>query len=192
MSSADLLSERIDQAVAVLESLRSPAIAAVLTAIVSDMTRCLREDGRVLLCGNGGSAADAQHLAAELVGRFVLDRRPLAGIALADNVAALTAIGNDYAFEEVFARGVRGIGRPGDVVFGLSTSGRSANVVKALQAAREGGMIAVAFVGVDGSPLTAVADHVLAVGDVPTARVQEAHKLLGHTIFELVEQELCG
>lgn len=192
MSRAELLHDRIDQAVVVLESLRAAHIAEAVDAITERMVRCLRGGGRVLLCGNGGSAADAQHLAAELLGRFQLDRRPFAGIALADNVAALTAIGNDYSFDDVFERGVRGIGRPGDVVFGLSTSGRSVNVVKALEAAREGGMGTVAFVGAAGSPLTAVADHVVAVGDVPTARVQEAHKLLGHTIFELVERELCA
>lgn len=192
MSSADLLGRRLDEVIELFDSLRDERIGRAVTAITDAMVTCLRDGGRVLLCGNGGSAADAQHLAAELVGRFVLDRRPFAGIALADNVAALTAIGNDYSYEDVFQRGVRGIGRPGDVVFGLSTSGGSRNVVKALEAAREGGMVAVAFVGVDGSPMTQVADHVIAVGDAATARVQEAHKFLGHTIFEAVEAQLCG
>jgi len=147
--------------------------------------------GKVLLCGNGGSAADAQHLAAELIGRFCLEREPFPAIALSDNVAALTAIGNDYGYGEVFVRAVNGLGRKGDVLIGISTSGRSPSVVDALAAARERGMITVALVGDPETPMGEVAEHVLAVPGASTARIQEGQMLLGHAIFELVERELC-
>jgi D-sedoheptulose 7-phosphate isomerase len=187
-----LLRERVAAAIATQESLLNAETEAALAAVVDALCTSLGSGGRVLLCGNGGSAADAQHLAAELVGRFRLEREPLAAIALADNVAALTAIANDYAFEEVFARAVRGLGRPGDIVVGLSTSGRSENVVRALEAGRELGLVTVAFVGgTGGTPLEAVADHVLRVDGDGTAQIQQAHMLLGHTAFEIVERELC-
>ena len=147
--------------------------------------------GKLLLCGNGGSAADAQHLAAELVGRFILDRNPSAAIAPRDNVAALTAIANDYDYADVYARSVTGLGRSGDVVMGLSTSGHSANVVAALKAGRDGGMVTVALRGPPGSPMDELADHTLCVPGTRTAGIQEGHLLLGHVIFERVEQELC-
>jgi D-sedoheptulose 7-phosphate isomerase len=192
-SAGAVLRERVSAAIAVHESLLNPETEAALAAIVDALVAALGSGGKVLLCGNGGSAADAQHLAAELVGRFHLEREPLAAIALADNVATLTAIANDYDFGEAFARGVRGLGRPGDVVIGLSTSGRSENVVRALEAGRELGLVTVAFVGgTGGTPLEAAADHVLRVDGEGTAQIQEAHMLLGHTAFEIVERELCS
>lgn len=191
-SAGAVLRDRVAGAIAVHESLLNPQTEAALEAVVEAVVESLGSGGRVLLCGNGGSAADAQHLAAELVGRFQLERRPLAAISLADNLAALTAIANDYAFEDVFARGVRGLGREGDVLIGLSTSGRSVNVVRALEAGRELGLVTVAFVGGSGrTPLEAEADHVLRVDGEDTAQIQEGHMLLGHTAFEIVERELC-
>ncbi|QEC46655.1 SIS domain-containing protein [Baekduia soli] len=190
-SRAELLAERIDEAIGVLELLRSPPVAEAVDRIAGAVVGALRGGGRVLLCGNGGSAADAQHLAAELVGRFQLERQPFAAIALGDNVAAVTAIGNDYSYDEVFSRAVLAHGRPGDVLIGLSTSGRSANVVRALEAGRSRGLVTCAFVGAPGSPMAAAADLVVAVDGPGTARIQEAHKLLGHTIFEIAERELC-
>jgi D-sedoheptulose 7-phosphate isomerase len=192
-SAGVVLRERVNGAIAMHESLLNAETESALAAIVDALIGSLRSGGKVLLCGNGGSAADAQHLAAELIGRFHLERDPLAAISLGDNVAAVTAIGNDYSFEDIFARGVRALGRPGDVIIGLSTSGRSPNVVRALEAGRELGLVTVAFVGgTGGTPLEAPAEHVLRVdgGDIP--QVQEGHMLLGHTVFEIVERELCG
>jgi D-sedoheptulose 7-phosphate isomerase len=193
MSRGDLLRAGIDEAIIVLERLRmDPAVVAGVEAAAGAVVAALRSGGRVLLCGNGGSAADAQHLAAELVGRFMIDREPWAAIALADNVAALTAIANDYAYEEVFLRGVRAHGRPGDVLVGLSTSGGSANVVCALTAARERGMATIALIGPDRSSVAHAADTVISVDGPSTTRIQEAHQLLGHIIFEIAERELCA
>ncbi len=193
MSTAEILEDRIREAIAVFESLlNDESLVVVVDAIVHEMVTSLRHGGKVLLCGNGGSAADAQHLAAELIGRFQLEREPLPAIALADNVSAVTAIGNDYSYAEVFSRAVRGLGRRGDVLIGLSTSGRSANVVEALAAAQAMGLVTVAFVGAAGSPMEAVAEHVVRVAGRGTARIQEGHKVLGHIIFELVERELCA
>lgn len=189
----DLLHERIRESLAMMEQLLDDAQTADgVEEIVGAMVDSIRRGGKVLLCGNGGSAAEAEHLAAELIGRFCLERRPLPAVALGSNVSALTAIANDYDYAEVYARAVAAVGRPGDVVMGFSTSGRSANIVAALEAARAGSMVAVALVGDAGSPLQDVADHTLCVPAGRTAGIQEGHLLLGHTIFELVERELCA
>lgn len=191
--SADLLHLRLREAIAVCERLLGATdVATTVGAVASAITSSLRAGGKVMLCGNGGSAADAQHLAAELIGRFFLERRPYPAVALSDNVAAVTAIGNDYGYQAVFSRAVGGLGRGGDVLIGLSTSGRSQNVIDALVAARDLGIVTVAFVGARGSPMERVADHVLSVDGPGAARIQEGHMILGHTIFELVERDLCG
>ncbi|MGH9104677.1 MAG: D-sedoheptulose-7-phosphate isomerase [Acidimicrobiales bacterium] len=161
------------------------ALAEVAAAIVS----CLREWGKVLFCGNGGSAADAQHLAAELVGRQNYDRPPAAGIALSVDTSVLTALSNDYGYDGVFARQVEALGRPGDVLVGISTSGRSRNVVQALQAARAGGVVTVAFTGREPRDMGA-ADFVLAMPAAETAKVQELQLVAGHIVFALVEQAM--
>jgi D-sedoheptulose 7-phosphate isomerase len=193
MSRAELLRARVREAIDVCEALlEDEPLAETVDAVVGAIVASLQGGGKVLLCGNGGSAADAQHLAAELVGRFCLERNPYPAIALADNVAALTAVANDYGYATAFSRAVRGLGRPGDVLIGLSTSGRSANVIEALEAGREREMVTVAFVGEAGSPMEHAAEHVLRVDGPSTARIQEGQMLLGHAIFELVEQELCG
>jgi D-sedoheptulose 7-phosphate isomerase len=152
--------------------------------------RCLRAGGKVMFCGNGGSAADAQHLAAELMGRFLADRAPMASVALTVDSSALTAIGNDYGFEAVFARQVRGLGRPGDVLVGISTSGNSANVVAAFEAAREIGIDTIALTGGGGGKMALVATHLINVPSLSTPRIQEMHIAVGHTICELVEDAL--
>ncbi len=188
---AELLRERIDEAVALLEQLRAdPAVTAGVEAGADAIVAALRRGGRIVLCGNGGSAADAQHLAAELVGRFMLDREPWAAVAISDNVAAVTAIGNDYGYDEIFARGVRAHGRRGDVLVALSTSGRSANVIAALHAARERGMVTIALVGPDRSLVAGAAHTVISIDGPSAARIQEGHKLLGHTILEIAERQL--
>jgi D-sedoheptulose 7-phosphate isomerase len=184
--------DRVREAIGVCEAiLQDEQLAHTVDVVVEAIVRSISNGGKVLLCGNGGSAADAQHLAAELVGRFCLERNPYPAIALADNIAAVTAIGNDYAYKDVFSRAVRGLGNPGDVLIGISTSGRSENVIEALTAARERGMVTVALVGAADSPMERASEHVLRVPGPSTARIQEGQMLIGHTIFELVEQELC-
>jgi D-sedoheptulose 7-phosphate isomerase len=146
--------------------------------------------GKAMFCGNGGSAADSQHLAAEFTGRFIRDRRPLAALALSTDSSALTCIGNDYDFDQVFARQVRGLGRPGDVVVGISTSGNSGNVLRAFEVAREGGMATLGLLGRDGGRLLAMSDVAVVVPSDITARIQEAHITIGHTLCGLVEEGL--
>lgn len=146
----------------------------------------------MLFFGNGGSASDAGHLAAELLGRFRLERQSLAAVCLSDHTAAATAIGNDYGYDEVFARQVAGLGRPGDVAVGLSTSGSSRNVVRGLETAREHGLVTVALTGAGGGKVAAVVDVCVRVPSEDTPRIQELCMLLGHTLCELVEQELSG
>ncbi len=156
------------------------------------LTRSLADGGQVLLFGNGGSAADAQHLAAEFVGRFLKDRAPWPSVALTTDTSALTAIGNDYGYEQVFARQVRALGRRGDVAIGISTSGRSPNVVAGVIAARECGLITIGLSGGDGGPLAALVDFPLVVPSSDTPRIQEAQLTIGHILCELVEVELLA
>ena len=161
---------------------------AVLLAIAGRLEDCLRNGGTLYLCGNGGSAADAQHVAAEFVGRFLRERRPLSAIALTCNTSILTAIGNDYDYSEVFARQVRAHVTPRDCVIGISTSGRSANILKALAAAREIGAATIGFTGANGHELAGLCDQCLLAPSPSTPRIQEAHLLAWHLICDLVER----
>jgi D-sedoheptulose 7-phosphate isomerase len=154
------------------------------------IARALAAGGKLLLCGNGGSAADCQHIAAELTGRFIKDRRPLAAISLTTDSSALSCISNDYSYDEVFVRPLQALGRPGDVLLAISTSGNSGNVVKAVQAAREIGVVTLGLLGRDGGKLRELCDHALVVPGSETARIQEAHILIGHTLCNLIEDEL--
>jgi D-sedoheptulose 7-phosphate isomerase len=154
------------------------------------MLASLRNGGRILVCGNGGSAADAQHFAAELVGRFERERPALAAIALTADSSIVTAVANDYDFGRVFARQVEALGRAGDVLVGISTSGASANVVEACAAARAAGLKVVALTGRDGGAVGAAADIHINVPGAPTARVQEVHRTLLHALCALIEREL--
>ena len=147
----------------------------------------LEGGGKILLFGNGGSAADAQHLAAELVNRFQIERPPLAALALTTDTSILTSIANDYDFLEVFAKQVKALGRPGDAALGLSTSGNSANVVKALEAARQLGLATLALSGGDGGPVAAAADLAIVVPSRNTPRIQEVHITIGHVLCDLVD-----
>jgi D-sedoheptulose 7-phosphate isomerase len=146
--------------------------------------------GKIFFCGNGGSAADSQHLAAELTGRFINDRRPLAAVALSTDSSALTCISNDYAFDEVFARQLLALGRKGDLIIGISTSGNSNNVVRAVEEAKKNGIYTVGLLGRDGGKLAAICDASIVVPSQVTARIQECHILIGHTLCGLIEQEL--
>ena len=159
----------------------------VLEAIARAMTATLRASGKILWCGNGGSAGDSQHLAAELVGRFRRQRRGLASLALTTDSSALTSIANDYGYEAVFSRQVEALGVAGDLLVGISTSGNSQNVVAALEAARSRGLATVAFTGAGGGRMAKLADHLFAVASQETARIQEAHILAGHMLCDWIE-----
>lgn len=150
----------------------------------------LKNGGKILFCGNGGSAADCQHLAAELTGRFVNDRRPLAAVSLSTDTSALTCIGNDYSFDEVFARQVTGLGREGDLLIGISTSGNSRNVIRAVENAKLIGVKTIGLLGRNGGQLKEICDHNIIVPSNVTARIQECHILIGHTLCGLIEQDL--
>jgi D-sedoheptulose 7-phosphate isomerase len=163
-----------------------------IVSIAGRIAAALKSGGKVLLAGNGGSASDAQHIAAELVGRLVDDRAPLAAIALTTDTSALTAISNDLGFEQVFARQVRALGRKGDVFVAMSTSGRSANVIAALVAARELGLVTIGFTKDAPTPMHALCDLVLAVPSDEVALIQQMHITAGHAICHLIEQELFG
>jgi D-sedoheptulose 7-phosphate isomerase len=150
----------------------------------------LRAGNKLLLAGNGGSAADAQHIAAEIVGRYKKDRPAYAAIALTTDTSALTAIGNDYGFEQVFARQVEGLGRRGDVLLALTTSGRSPNILAALKTARQQGLVTVGFTGAKGKALGASCDHLLVAPSDDTAVIQQIHMAFAHGICEVIEQTL--
>lgn len=166
------------------------ALCAAVARAAAMVTASLRAGGKLMLCGNGGSAADAQHWATELVGRFRYDRPGLAAIALTADGTTLTALGNDYGYERVFARQVEALGRTGDVLFALSTSGRSPSVLAALAAARAGGIATVGFTGAGGEAMAPVCDLLLRVPHAETARIQEGHEALGHAICALIEAAL--
>jgi D-sedoheptulose 7-phosphate isomerase len=159
----------------------------VLEAVARAMAEALHRGGQILWCGNGGSAGDSQHLAAEIVGRFRRERRGLPSIALTTDTSILTAVANDYGYEAVFSRQIEALGRPGDVLVGISTSGNSHNVIAAIETAHAQGLITVAFTGEGGGRMAALADHLFAVGSRDTARVQEAHILAGHMLCDWLE-----
>jgi D-sedoheptulose 7-phosphate isomerase len=173
------------------EKLLSESIPS-LAEIASLITRSLKAGQRLLFCGNGGSAADAQHIAAELVGRFALEREPLPALALTTDTSILTAVGNDWDFKEIFARQVRAHARQGDIVVGISTSGKSANVVRALEVARECCAVTLAFTGRNGGAVAKAADFSFKAPDASTPRVQELHLLAWHGICEVVEAALVS
>jgi D-sedoheptulose 7-phosphate isomerase len=151
------------------------------------MGEALKAGAKILICGNGGSAADAQHMAGEIVGRFLTERRPYPAIALNTDTSTLTAIANDYGYEEIFARQVRGHGRPGDVLVAISTSGNSPNVLRAIEAAREIGMVSIALTGRDGGKMKSLCDHAVVVASPDTPRIQECHIFTIHTWCGIVD-----
>ena len=178
-----------DEHLAVAAALRAlaPEVDRVVTMIAGSMAA----GGTLFVCGNGGSAADAQHIVAELTGRFFRDRKPLRALALHGNTSALTAIGNDYGYDEVFAREVGAHGREGDVLLALSTSGNSRNVLRAIETAREKRMIVVGLTGETGGKMGDLCNVCLRVPSASTPRIQECHIVVGHTICELLERILC-
>lgn len=166
--------------------------AGLIVRIALEMAKALREGNKILLFGNGGSASDAQHIAAELVGRFAAERPSWPALALTANTSTLTAIGNDYGYEQTFSRQVEGLGKPGDVAVGISTSGKSPNVLKAVQLAKAMGLKTVALTGGRGGPLAGAADLVLIVPSQNTQRIQETHITVGHILCEIIEGELLN
>jgi D-sedoheptulose 7-phosphate isomerase len=187
-----MIRDSIEASIAVKRALLDGDAVPLTERAASVMEASLRAGGKVIFCGNGGSAADATHLAAELVGRFQLERSPLPALSLSDNASSLTAIGNDYEYAQVFARQLRGLATSGDVLVALSTSGTSANVVEAVRAAVEMDVRTIAFTGAGGGDLASLAEICVRVPSDSTARIQEAYMLLCHTACELVERALFG
>jgi D-sedoheptulose 7-phosphate isomerase len=182
---------RIRDSAAVTQTLLdSHSYLTSVVAVAEAMTKCLRAGNKILFFGNGGSAADAQHLAAELSGRFLRERPSLAGFALTTNTSVLTAIGNDYSFDEIFARQVHGIGSRDDIAFAITTSGNSPNVLRAVETAREKRLVTVGLTGGTGGKLRAAVDHCICIPSDRTPRIQEAHILTGHILCELIEETL--
>jgi D-sedoheptulose 7-phosphate isomerase len=161
-----------------------------LVAAIDAVTTALMAGGKILLFGNGGSAADAQHIAAEFVNRFMIERPPLPAIALTTDTSVITSIGNDYDFSEIFSKQIRAIGQKGDIAWGISTSGTSVNVVRAFEAAKKIGMTTLGFTGRDGGDIGRMVDHHLNVSSKSTPRIQEAHITAGHVICEMVDFRL--
>ncbi|MCX6279338.1 MAG: D-sedoheptulose 7-phosphate isomerase [Bacteroidetes bacterium] len=183
--------ESINQSIEVKQKLLSSSfliseIRKVSVACVSAYSR----GNKVMFCGNGGSAADAQHLAAELSGRFYYDRAPLPAEALHANSSYITAVANDYSFDDIYARAVQGSGRKGDILIGISTSGNSENIIRAMKVAREIGILTVGMTGETGGKMKEFCDYLINVPSTDTPRIQEAHILIGHIICELVESSL--
>lgn len=170
--------------------LEDQSIINSIQSIIDTIVACYKAGGKVLFCGNGGSAADAQHLAAEFSGRFYFDREPLNSEALHVNSSYLTAVGNDYSFDEVYARIVKAKGKKGDVLIGISTSGNSNNIVNALNQAKSQEMITVGFTGESGGKIKELCDSIIRIPSTDTPRIQESHILVGHIICELVEEAL--
>ncbi len=170
--------------------LANEALQSEIEKVTKLVVSAFRNGNKVLFCGNGGSAADAQHLAAEFSGRFYTDRNPLPSEALHCNTSYLTAVANDYSFDIVYSRMVKGMGKSGDVLIGLSTSGNSVNIIKAVEQAKEIGMITVCFTGETGGKLKNICDHLINVPSTDTPRIQETHIMIGHIICQLVEEQL--
>lgn len=181
----------IKKSIAVKQQLlEDEELIQVIQQVVEVLVLSLKNDGKILFCGNGGSAADAQHLSTELSGRFYLDRDPLFAEALHVNTSHLTAVANDYGYDEIYARLVKAKGREGDVLVGISTSGTSGNIIKALAQARSQGMITVGFTGKTGGEMKDLCDYLINIPSTDTPRIQESHILVGHIICELVEARI--
>lgn len=172
--------------------LQDRALISKLENVTQIIIAAFKSNKKVLFCGNGGSAADAQHLAAEFSGRFYFDRPPLYAEALHVNTSYLTAVANDYSYQEIYSRLIKGMGNDGDVLIGISTSGNSQNIVRAFEEAKIKGMTTIAFTGESGGVMKSKVDYLLNIPSKSTPRIQECHILLGHIICEIVEQELFG
>ena len=161
-----------------------------IITVIHVMINALNAGNKILIFGNGGSAADAQHLAAEFVNRFVIERPPLPAIALTTDTSVITSIANDYDFAEIFSKQIRALGRPGDVAWGMSTSGKSPNIIKAMEMAKKMEMITIGLTGKDGGEVARMVDHSLVVPSTNTPRIQEVHITVGHVICEMIDFKL--
>jgi D-sedoheptulose 7-phosphate isomerase len=181
----------IRESIAVKEAIcNDEALVQTIQQVANVITGSLQQNHKILFCGNGGSAADAQHLAAEFSGRFYKDRTPLYAEALHCNTSYMTAVGNDYGYDQVYARILRGIGQKGDVLVGISTSGNSTNILEAYKVAKEKGMIIVSMTGFSGGKMRENSDYLLNMPSSDTPRIQESHITIGHIICEIVENNL--
>ena len=188
-----LIAKRLEDSAAVKsEIIEATKTLELISEIAELIIKAYRDGKKVILFGNGGSAADAQHLAAELVGKYYLDRDPLPAIALTVNTSSLTALGNDYSFDIVFAKQLEALGDAGDIAIGISTSGNSENVIQALKVAKENGVVTIGFTGKKGGRLKDAVDYCLHIPSDDTPRIQEGHITVGHIICEIVEKELFG
>jgi D-sedoheptulose 7-phosphate isomerase len=188
-----MLVETMEASIRLKEAfLRQEELISLVEKIAQRMVEVFQRGGRVYFCGNGGSAADAQHLAAELSGRFYKDRPPLPAEALHVNTSFLTAVANDYSYEEVYARLLQAVGKPGDMLWALSTSGNSPNVLRALDTARQIGLITVGLTGETGGQMRDRCDYLIRVPSRDTPRIQEVHMLIGHAVCAAVEMALFG
>jgi D-sedoheptulose 7-phosphate isomerase len=193
MDVAAVLTQAMQASIAAKEAfMRQAELMQVVETVTEKMIAVLRGGGRVYFCGNGGSAADAQHLAAELSGRFYKDRPPLPAEALHVNTSFLTAVANDYSYEEVYARLLRAMGRPGDMLWALSTSGNSPNILRALEVARAQSLLTVGLTGETGGQMVGRCDYLIRVPSKDTPRIQEVHMLIGHAVCAAVEKALFG
>jgi D-sedoheptulose 7-phosphate isomerase len=187
----NLIAGFFDRSLAALQdATQDRALLRLVAAIAQAIEGSLRAGGKLLIAGNGGSAADAQHLAAEFLSRYVVDRGPLPAVALTTDTSVLTAVGNDYGFEHVFERQVRGLGRAGDAFLAISTSGRSRNILRALETARDMGLLTIGFSGAAETEMRPLCQHFLAVASHETAIVQQIHMVAGHAICALVERAM--
>lgn len=187
----DTIIRSIEESIATKQAiLANQPLLDTIQAVANLMIKALREGKRILWCGNGGSAADAQHLAAELSGRFYYDRPPLNSEAMHCNTSYLTAVANDYGYDLIYSRMIDGACKPGDVLIGISTSGNSTNICNAFRKAKELGVITVALTGETGGEMKALADYLLNVPSADTPRIQESHIMIGHIICEIVEAKM--
>jgi D-sedoheptulose 7-phosphate isomerase len=192
VSETDYIARYLDESAATMQAFAASAAAVMMLARMGEVvSHALRAGGKLLIAGNGGSAADAQHIAGEFTSRLMFDRRPLAALALTTDTSGMTAIANDYGYEHVFSRQVIALGRPGDVFLGLSTSGRSPNVLRALEAARDAGLVCLGFAGKDGGPMRERCDLLLEAPSSWTPLIQQVHVTAAHVVCALAERALC-
>jgi D-sedoheptulose 7-phosphate isomerase len=189
MNIKDIIDKNFDEHFSTLE-LVNDKLDEIIELVGKELAASLANGGTLFWCGNGGSASDSQHLAAELVGRFKKNRRALRSVALTTDTSVLTCVANDYSYNDIFSRQIEALGRSGDVLVGISTSGNSDNVIQALKTAREMGLITIAMLGKDGGTTKKLVDHSLIIPSNSTARIQEMHILIGHILCEIIEKEL--
>jgi D-sedoheptulose 7-phosphate isomerase len=189
MKIANAIAQSIEVKKLILED---KALLSVIESVSHKAVEILRNKGRILLCGNGGSASDAQHIAAELSGRFAFDREPLDAEALSVNTSYLTAVANDYSFDAVYSRLVNAKGRSGDMLIAISTSGNSQNIINAVITGKETGMITVGLTGKSGGKMNDLCDFIIRIPSEETPRIQESHIMIGHIICQLIEDEFFG